>query len=207
MKVILINGSSTITGTTGFVLNKLATILNDNEIETEILTVGPNPIRDCIGCWKCGELGKCIFDDDMVNAWADKIKDAEGIVFASPVYFAHASARIQAVLDRLFVSNSQIFHHKVGATICVARRAGTTATLDNLNKYMFDANMIAVGSSYWNMVFGRTADEATLDDEGSQTINNLALNIVYVLKCQEAGKSLGIKKPILDNTKNTNFIR
>lgn len=207
MKVILINGSSKSTGTTGFVLNKLTEILNNNKIETEILTVGPNPIRDCIGCWKCGELGKCIFDDDMVNAWADKIKDADGVVFASPVYFAHASGRIQAVLDRLFVSNSQIFHHKVGATICVARRAGTSATLDNLNKYMFDANMIAVGSSYWNMVFGRTADEAALDDEGLQTINNLALNMVYVLKCQEAGKSLGIEKPILNYDEHTSFIR
>lgn len=207
MKIIMINGSSHTKGTTYIALSELKKVFDENGIESEILTIGGKPVRDCIGCWKCAELGKCVFGDDMVNDWAKKIEESDGVVFASPVYFAHASARIQSVLDRLFVSNAKAFSHKVGATICVARRAGTSATLDNLNKYMFDANMIAVGSSYWNMVFGRTSEDAVFDEEGMQTMRNLALNMIYVLKCQEAGKQFGIEKPTLNTEKSTNFIR
>lgn len=207
MKVILINGSSNPKGTTSVALNKLVEVFNQNGIETEILVVGPSPIRDCIGCWKCVELGKCIFNDDMVNEWAMKIKNADGVIFASPVYYAHPSGRLLSVLDRLFVSAGNVFYHKVGAAITVARRAGTTASLDVLNKYMFDANMIAVGSSYWNMVYGRTPEDAPKDLEGMQTMHNLALNMIYVLKCQEAGKKAGIEKPSLFTDAKTNFIR
>lgn len=207
MKVILINGSSKSTGNTYLALNQIEICLNNEGIETEILNIGPNPIRDCIGCGKCIDLGKCIFNDDVVNAWVEKMKNADGIVLGTPVYYAHASARIQALLDRMFYSNSKVFRHKVGACVAVARRAGNTSALDNLYKYLFINNMITVGSSYWNLAFGGDSGEILQDEEGLETMRNLGRNMAYVLKCIEAGRNEGINAPEIIKVARTNFIR
>lgn len=207
MKVILINGSHKSKGNTFTALNTIANVLNQNDIETEILQMGTSPIRDCIGCGMCVELNKCVFDDDMVNAWAKKMETADGVVFGTPVYYAHASGRILSLLDRLFYSHADVFKHKVGACISVARRAGNTSALDDLNKYMFINNMIAVGSSYWNLGFGSTTGEILQDEEGLQTMKNLGKNMAWILKSIEAGRKSGIQSPEMNDITRTNFIR
>ena len=212
MKVLMLNGSWNQDGSTKAGLDEMAKVFAAEGVETEIVTVGGKPIADCIACGKCAELKRCVFENDGVNAFAEKAKDADGFVFGSPVYYAHPSGRIQSFLDRLFFSTMRAdgyaaFHHKPVASIVVARRAGTSASFDVLNKYATISQMIVVGSSYWNEFHALTKDDVPQDPEGLQTLRNLARNMVYVMKCQKAGRDAGIREPENESAVLTNFVR
>ena len=180
-------------------------ILQAEGIDYEIFQMGAQPVRDCIGCRQCTEQG-CIFMDDLVNAFVRKARSADGFVFGTPVYYAHASGRILSFLDRAFYSSKDAFAYKPAAAVASARRAGTTASLDDLNKYFGISHMPAVGSSYWNMVHGNRPEEVLRDAEGLQTMRNIAHNMAWLLKCIEAGRKQGIV-PEAESGNWTNFIR
>lgn len=206
MKVLMLNGSSHINGTTMAALTEVGKALEEDGIEYEIFQIGGGPIADCLGCGQCTESG-CIFSDDVVNAFVEKAKAADGYIFGTPVYYAHPSGRIQSFLDRVFYSSGKHFAHKPGASVAVARRGGTATTFDVLNKYFGITQMITVGSTYWNQVHGRNAEDAAKDLEGMQTMRNLGHNMAWVLKCLEAGKEKGLVPPTADRSNQTNFIR
>ena len=191
MKVLMLNGSSHINGTTMAALTEVGKALEEDGIEYEIFQIGGGPVADCLGCGQCTESG-CIFSDDAVNAFVAKAKEADGYIFGTPVYYAHPSGRIQSFLDRVFYSSGKHFAHKPGASVAVARRGGTATTFDVLNKYFGITQMITVGSTYWNQVHGRNAEDAAKDLEGMQTMRNLGHNMARVLKCLEAGKEKGL---------------
>lgn len=207
MKVLLFNGSIHQNGNTATALAEIAKQLNSEGIETEILSVGAKPIRDCIACGGCVGKGKCVFDDDVANEWLEKAKNADGFVFGSPVYYAHASGRLLSIMDRMFYAGKSVFKQKVGASVAVARRAGTTSALDDINKHLLISGMFVVGSSYWNVAFGRSAGECTGDGEGMQTMQNLAKNMAWALKCFDLGKKSNIMPPELPESIKTHFIR
>lgn len=206
MKVLMLNGSSHINGTTMAALTEVGKALEEDGIEYEIFQIGGGPVADCLGCGQCTENG-CIFSDDAVNAFVAKAKEADGYIFGTPVYYAHPSGRIQSFLDRVFYSSGKHFAHKPGASVAVARRGGTATTFDVLNKYFGITQMITVGSTYWNQVHGRNAEDAAKDLEGMQTMRNLGHNMAWVLKCLEAGKEKGPVPPTADRSNQTNFIR
>ncbi len=202
----MLNGSSHINGTTMAALTEVGKALEEDGIEYEIFQIGGGPVADCLGCGQCTENG-CIFSDDAVNAFVAKAKEADGYIFGTPVYYAHPSGRIQSFLDRVFYSSGKHFAHKPGASVAVARRGGTATTFDVLNKYFGITQMITVGSTYWNQVHGRNAEDAAKDLEGMQTMRNLGHNMAWVLKCLEAGKEKGLVPPTADRSNQTNFIR
>lgn len=205
MKVLLINGSPNAKGCTYTALSEVEKTLRENGIETEILHVGHLAIHGCIGCRKCKETGRCVFDD-IVNEAAKKFEAADGIVIGSPVYYAGVNGALTTFLDRLYYSTSFDKRMKVGAAVCSARRAGTTATLDALNKFFLIAEMPIVSSQYWNMVHGNTPDEVLQDAEGLQTMRVLGRNMAFLLRAIQSEKSrsgLPEKEPRL----STNFIR
>ena len=206
MKVLMLNGSSHINGTTMAALTEVGKALEEDGIEYEIFQIGGGPVADCLGCGQCTENG-CIFSDDAVNAFVAKAKEADGYIFGTPVYYAHPSGRIQSFLDRVFYSSGKHFAHKPGASVAVARRGGTATTFDVLNKYFGITQMITVGSTYWNQVHGRNAEDAAKDLEGMQPMRNLGHNMAWVLKCLEAGKEKGLVPPTADRSNQTNFIR
>ncbi len=206
-KVLLVNGSSNENGCTFTALSEVAMQLQKEGIETEIFQLGKAAIRDCIGCRACGKLQKCVFDDDMVNAFAEKAKEADGFVFGTPVYYAHPSGRILSFLDRVFYSSGSHFAFKPAAAIASARRAGTTASFDVLNKYFTISKMPVVSANYWNMVHGNTAEEVKQDLEGLHTMRVLGQNMAWMIKCIEAGKAAGIDYPDTEPKVRTNFIR
>lgn len=205
MKVLMLNGSVNQDGNTQITLEEIAAELKSFGIESEIFPIGVKEIRDCIGCNKCTEKG-CFFEDDICNAFIAKAKEADGFIFGSPVYYAHPSGRILSLLDRAFYSSASAFRFKPVASIAVARRAGTSATFDVLNKYATISNRFLVGSSYWNNVFGCKRGEARRDEEGLQTRRNLAFNRSYILKCREAGKKEGVSLPKTEHAHHLNFI-
>ncbi len=207
MKVLLVNGGPHKEGCTYTALKEVEKELNNEGIETEIFWVGVKPISGCIACGKCSEIGKCVFDD-VVNEFAEKCKDADGFIFGTPVHYASASGSITSFMDRLFYStSSDIFRLKPAATIVSARRAGTTSTMDQLNKYFSINQMPIISSRYWNMVHGNNPEEVKQDEEGMQIMRILGRNMAYHLKCKEAGKKAGINMPEKEKTKLTNFIR
>ena len=206
MKVLMLNGSSHINGTTMAALTEVGKALEEDGIEYEIFQIGGGPVADCLGCGQCTENG-CIFSDDAVNVFVAKAKEADGCIFGTPVYYAHPSGRIQSFLDRVFYSSGKHFAHKPGASVAVARRGGTATTFDVLNKYFGITQMVTVGSTYWNQVHGRNAEDAAKDLEGMQTMRNLGHNMAWVLKCLEAGKEKGLVPPTADRSNQTNFIR
>ena len=207
MKVLLFNGSPRTNGCTFTALSEIASVLNVQGVETEILQIGNKPVQDCIGCNGCEDKGKCVFSDDCVNEWIEKAKSADGFVFGTPVYYAHPSGRILSVMDRLFYAGGNAFEHKPAAVIASARRAGTTATLDTISKYLGIAEMPVISSTYWNMVHGNTPEQIKQDLEGMQTMRNIGVNMAWILKCIEAGKQSGINVPQTDKSAWTNFIR
>ena len=179
MKVLMLNGSPNKQGCTFTALSEIAKELENQGIESEIINLGNGEIRDCIGCKACRKLDcKCVFDDDIVNVIINKAKECDGFIFGTPVYYAHASGRLLSVLDRVFYAGSAAFTHKPGAAVASARRAGTTASLDDINKYFGIAGMPTVPSTYWNNVHGNTAEQTANDLEGLQTMRNLARNIL-----------------------------
>jgi len=206
MRVLMLNGSSKSNGNTFAALTEIGKQLNEEEIEYEIFQIGGKPVRDCIGCGQCTEDG-CVFTDDDVNAFIAKAKEADGFVFGTPVYYAHPSGRILSFLDRVFYSSGDVFKFKPGAAISVARRGGSSASFDCLNKYFGIAEMPIPGSSYWNIVYGRNPGEAEQDLEGMQTMRNLAKNMAWMLKCFELGKNNGIELPDSRIEVRTNMIR
>ena len=205
MKVLLLNGSTRKNGCTYLALSEVAKPLQAEGIETEIVQLGAEPIRDCIGCNGCRNKGRCVFGNDMVNKWLEKAKDADGFVFGSPVYYAHPAGHFLAALDRMFYAGGAYFQHKPGAAIVTARRAGTTASLDVLNKYFTDAQMPVVSSTYWNMVHGPSPELVEQDLEGLQTMRNLGRNMAWLLKCIQAGNQQGITPPMAETDHWTNF--
>lgn len=207
MKVLLINGSSR-KECTYTALSKVAESLNEEGIETEIINLGGTPVRDCIGCNMCAKNGnaRCVFNDDIVNTIIEKAEESDGFVFGTPVYYAHPSGRILSVLDRAFYAGKKAFEFKPGASIISARRGGTVASFDVLNKYFTISQMPIVSSTYWNNVHGNNKEEVVQDLEGMQTMYNLGKNMAWILKCIESGKQNNINQPV-NTTVKTNFIR
>lgn len=206
MKVLLINGSPNEKGCTFTALSEVANTLKTEGIESEIFHIGKGPIVGCMGCGGCAKSGKCVFDD-RVNECAEKVNDFDGFVFGSPVYYASATGSMIAFMDRLFTIKSGAFSMKPAAAVVSARRAGTTATLDQMNKYFAFAQMPIISSRYWNMVHGNTPDEVRRDEEGLQIMQTLAKNMAFILKCKEAGLAAGISLPDPVEPVYTNFIR
>lgn len=211
MKVLLVNGSPHKEGCTYTALSEVAKTLKEENIETEIFWIGTKPIAGCIACKTCAKTGECVFDD-VVNEFVEKAKEADGFIFGSPVHYAGASGALTSFMDRVFYSASQAkkadrFMYKPAASVISARRAGTTATYDQINKYFGITQMPIISSRYWNMVHGQTPDDVRKDEEGMQIMRILGRNMAYYLKCIEAGKEKGIKLPEQENTHFTNFIR
>lgn len=202
---MLVNGSSRSDGCTNTALKAVAGALQEEGIETEIFFIGNQPLPDCIACGKCRETGRCVFPD-IVNEFVEKAKDCDGFVFGSPVYYAHPSGRLLTFMDRVFYSGSRYFAHKPAAAVLSARRAGTTASFDVINKYFTICSMPVVSSTYWNHVYGREAEEVLLDEEGIMTMVNIGKNMAWLLKCIALGRENGIGIP--ENKKVlTDFIR
>lgn len=206
MKTILLNGSPHADGCTFTALNIVAEELNKNGIETEIIHIGHKDIRGCIACHKCYELGHCVFDNDPVNEIARKMEQADGLVIGSPVYYAGPNGTLTNLLDRLFFSASQNMRMKVGAAVVSARRGGTTAALDRLNKYFTISEMPVASSRYWNMVHGHTAEEVLKDKEGVQIMRVLGRNMTFLMKAIAAEKERN-GLPEKEESVYTNFIR
>lgn len=207
MKVLIVNGSSHIHGTTMVAIEEMVKVFTAENVETEVVQLGNKPIADCLQCNFCAKNGKCVYNDDGVNDFVEKARGADGFVFATPVYYAHPSGRIFDFLDRVFYSGSQVFLFKPGAALAVARRGGTTAALDALNKYFGISQMPIAGSTYWNMVHGQFAEDAPKDEEGMQTVRNLARNMTWMMRCFENGKQNGIPYPQTEKDAFTNFIQ
>lgn len=207
MKVLMLNGSPHEKGCTYTALCEVAGELNKAGIETEILHVGGGAVHGCMGCGGCGKLGRCVYGDDLVNAAAEKMKEADGLIVGSPVHYAAASGAITSFLDRLFYSAGKYMAYKPGACVVSARRAGTTATLDQLNKYFMISQMSVVSSQYWNMVHGSCPEDVRKDEEGLQIMRTLGRNMAWMLKCFEAGRNAGVCLPERESErKRTNFI-
>ncbi len=206
MKVILVNGSPHEKGCTFTALSEIAKVLSGEGIDTEIFNLSGEGISSCRACKACAKLGRCVIDD-KVNEFAALAKEADGFVFGSPVHFAAVSGLTKSFLDRAFYSAKGAFAFKPAACIVSARRAGTTAALDELNKYPLIAQMPLVGSKYWNMVHGNLAEEVNEDKEGMQTMRALARNMAWMLKLKEAGEKAGITPPKQEEDIRTNFVR
>ena len=205
MKVLLINGSPHKNGTTFRALNEVANELNANGIETEIVCIGNKSIVGCDVCGACSKLGKCV-KDDLANEIIDKINESDGLIVGSPVYYASLNGSLKSLLDRVFFAKKS-FANKPAAAVAVARRAGTTATLDIINKYFMISNMPVVTSQYWNMVFGSNGEQAESDAEGLQTMRVLGKNMAWLIKCIKAGEQAGILPPEEEQHVRTNFYK
>lgn len=194
-------------GCTATALAEVAAALEREGIETEMFHIGGKPISGCLGCGRCRESGRC-FIDDCVNDFIDRAASADGFVFGSPVYFASANGAMTAFMDRVFyAAPREMFFMKPAAAVASARRAGTTVTLDQLNKYFMITQMPIVSSQYWNMVHGNTPDEVRQDLEGLQIMRTLGKNMAYMLRCLEAGRAAGVPLPAREARVATNFIR
>lgn len=205
MKVLMINGSPRTSGNTSMALEEMRKVFESEGIEVKIVQIGNKDIRGCIACLRCKELGKCVFND-IVNELAADFEKADGLVVASPVYYASANATLIAALDRLFYSSRFDKTMKVGASVVCARRGGCSATFDELNKYFTIAGMPIASSQYWNSVHGRAPGEASEDAEGLQTMRTLARNMAFLMKSIALGKeAYGL--PEKEDHVWTNFIR
>lgn len=205
MKVLLINGSPRVGGNTSIALGEMEKIFQQEGIQVETVQVGNKAIRGCVACLSCMEKGKCVFDD-LVNETAPKFAEADGLVIASPVYYASANGTLISFIDRLFYSTPFDKTMKVGAAVAVARRGGVSATYDELNKYFAISGMPIATGQYWNAVYGQEKGEAAQDEEGMQTMRTLARNMVFLMKSIALGKEqYGV--PQREPFQRTNFIR
>ena len=205
MKVLIINGSPRKDGNTSIAVREMEKVFAENGVEVETMQIGNQAIRGCIACGSCAQKGKCVFDD-AVNEAAPKFEAADGLVVASPVYYASANATLIAFLDRLFYSTGFDKTMKVGASVVCARRGGCSATFDELNKYFTIANMPVASSQYWNSMHGRGKGEAEMDEEGKQTMRVLARNMTFLMKSIALGKEqFGL--PETEEHAWTHFIR
>lgn len=187
MKVLIINGSPRVNGNTSVAVREMEKIFAEEGVETEVVQVGNKDIRGCIACGYCRENGKCVFND-VVNELAPKFEEADGLVVASPVYYASANATLIACLTRLFYSTHFDKSMKVGASVVCARRGGCSATFDELNKFFTISNMPIASSQYWNSIHGREQGQAEMDEEGKQTMRVLARNMSFLMKSIALGK-------------------
>ena len=206
MKVLLVNGSPHKSGCTFTALNIVAKALNEEDIDTEIMYLGNQPIAGCIGCGRCQETGLC-FRNDVVNDFAAKSKEFDGFIFGTPVHYASACGAITSFLDRVFCVPEADLTNKPGASVISCRRAGATAAFDMVNKYMTIRCMPVVSSNYWNHVHGNTPEEVMKDEEGVQTMRVLGKNMAWLLKCIDSAKKAGINPPTQESKIKTNFIR
>jgi multimeric flavodoxin WrbA len=210
MKVLLVNGSPHEKGCTYTALTEVANTLNEEGVATEIFWIGIKPLAGCIACKNCAKTGRCAFGD-IVNDFLDIAKDADGFIFGSPVHYAAASGAITSFMDRVFYadlnSGKQSFYLKPAAAVVSARRAGATATFDQLNKFFTISEMLIIASRYWNMVHGAKPEDVEKDLEGLQTMRVLARNMAWFLKCKEVGIKAGVKFPLKEKNVRTNFIR
>lgn len=202
-KVLLLNGSAHPHGCTATALEEMVSVFDACGVETELIQVGNKAIRGCIGCGQCSKLGKCVFDDDLVNEVAPKFETADGLVVGSPVYYGSPNGTIISFMDRLFYSSSFDKHMKVGAAVVSCRRGGNTASFDVLNKYFTISGMPVASSTYWNMVHGFSAEDVKKDLEGLQTMRNLARNMSFMIKAFADKKST---YPIEEHEVFTNFM-
>lgn len=207
MKVLMINGSPHERGCTYTALTVIADELTRQGVESEIVWLGNGPVRGCIGCGGCKKLGRCVFGDDPVNAIAEKAACADGYVFGAPVHYASPCGAMVSALDRLFVSAGGKMSFKPAASVVSARRAGTTASYDVLNKYIGINNMIAVPSTYWNMVHGNSAQDVLKDEEGLCIMRAIGSNMAWLLKLLDGAKGTNLEKPEIIEKVKTNFIR
>ena len=210
MKVLLVNGSPHEKGCTYTALMEVAGVLENEGIGAEVVWIGNKPLSGCIDCRACMEKKKCIFDD-KVNEVLAVAQSVDGFIFGSPVHYAAASGAMTSFMDRLFfadlLSGRQSFALKPAAAVVSARRAGTTATFDQLNKYFTISQMPIISSRYWNMVHGATPEDVQKDLEGLQTMRVLARNMAWFLKCKDAGLKAGVPVPVQEENIYTNFIR
>ena len=205
MKVLMINGSPHANGNTALALKEMQTMFEAEGVEVEVVHVGQLTIKGCTGCAACFKLGKCV-QDDVVNEVAEKFKECDGMVIASPVYYASANGTLISLLDRLFYSSRFDKRMKVGASVAVARRGGCSATFDQLNKYFTISGMPVASSQYWNSVHGALPGQAAEDGEGLQTMRTLARNMSFLMKSIALGKEqFGL--PQRETPVATNFIR
>jgi len=205
MKVLLINGSPKENGNTFLALSEVAKTLNEEGIETEIISIGKQAVQGCIACAMCGRTGKCTFNDALYQKVLRTVKDGiDGLVVGSPVYYGGPNGSLCALLDRVFYSLGPHLQFKPAASVVVCRRGGASATFDRLNKYFTMMNMPLVSSQYWNMVYGQTPGQASQDEEGMQTMRTLARNMAWMLKKLNVGED---GHPFLEQRVWTNFIR
>lgn len=210
MKVLLINGSPHEKGCTYTALDQAAGPLRQAGIETEFFWLGTAPISGCRGCRACATLRRCAIDD-AVNAFTDLAADCDGFLFGSPVHYAGISGEMKSFMDRAFLSSGRKevnpFALKPAGALVSARRAGTTAALDQLNKYLLHSQMLVPGSRYWNMVHGNTPEEVLQDAEGLQIMRVLGRNLAWLLQLKAAGAAAGVPLPLQEARIDTNFIR
>lgn len=211
MKVWMVNGSANPKGCTYTALEEVGKSLHSCGVEYEIFQLGAGPVRDCVGCGGCRKGDGCVFAEDKVNEFVEAARGADGFVFGSPVYYAHPSGRLLSFLDRVFYSCGGLgdgpFAGKPGAAVVSARRGGTTASVDVIDKYFTIASMPVVSSTYWNMVHGNTPEEVAQDLEGLQTMRNIGRNMAWMIRCFQCGKEQGIVMPEQEKGCRTNFIR
>jgi len=210
MKILLINGSPHEKGCTYTALTEIEKTLHEEGLETEIVQLGTAPIRGCTGCGACAKMkcNRCVYDDDMVNHILEKCESADGFVFGSPVHYASAGGAITSLMDRMFYCGSRVMRTKPGCAIVSARRAGTTATLDQLNKYFIISGMPIVPSQYWPMVHGNTPEQVAQDEEGLQIMRQLGRNMAWMVKSFALAKEHGIEPPKPESPRKwTNFVR
>ena len=206
MKVLLVNGSPNEHGCTYTALAEIAKTLNEGGIGTDFLWLGNKPIGGCLDCGKCHSLGHCVMSD-AVNEFTAIAGDYDGFVFGSPVYYSGMNGSMKSFLDRVFFSNGGKLRYKPAAAVVSARRAGTTSTLDQMNKYFQITEMPIISSRYWNMVHGNRPEEVVQDLEGMQIMRTLGRNMAWFLKLKEAGDAAGIPYPEQEPRVGTNFIR
>lgn len=204
MKVLLINGSPRKEGNTSIALSEVAKTLEGNGVETQLINIGSKPVRGCVACYKCNDLGRCVFKDELYNQVRTSLKDADGLIVASPVYYGGPNGSLCALLDRVFFSCSDLLAFKPAASVVVCRRGGASAAFDRLNKYFTLNNMPVVTSQYWNSVHGLLPGEALQDIEGLQTMRTLGKNMAWVLKNLNDGKH---PLPEQEEWNPTNFVR
>ncbi len=210
MKVLLVNGSPHIHGTTDAALQVVGKEIEKRGIQVDTYWIGNKPITGCIGCGYCSKNGRCHYDD-KVNEFLNTAEEYDGFVFGTPVHFAGAAGSFTSFMDRAFFVDQcggrKIFLRKPAGVIAVARRAGTSATLDQINKYPLYAQMMLVGSRYWNMAFGKSPEDLEQDEEGVQIMRVLGKNMAWLLQSIEAGKEKKIATPEDEKRISTNFIR
>ncbi len=204
MKILLVNGSPHPAGTTFAALQQVAGGLDEGGVESEVLQLGTKPVHGCIACRKCRDTQRCVFGDDIANTIIEKMQGCDGLVLGSPVYYAGPNGAFCAVLDRAFFAGSASFAHKPGAAVAVCRRAGTSATLDRLNKYFTICQMPLISSRYWSLGHGTSAEEFLQDEEGVNTLRTLGRNMAYWLQSREKA---ALPPPEHGPKTFTNFIR